>query len=106
MGWCLVLLSEVLLLSLALGGLGSDLLVILLKVRMAAGAGVRTHPRPPKAGGNLVLLALLLALALGRLGADLLVVLLEGGEVLAGLWVWRRRGKRVSVGCRDGVLGC
>ena len=57
------------------------------------------------AEANLVLLALLLALALGRLGADLLVVLLEGGEVLAGLWVWRR-GKRVSVGCRDGVLGC
>ena len=40
---------------------------------------------PPSA--TLVLLALLLALALGRLGADLLVVLLEGGEVLAGLWV-------------------
>ena len=54
--------------------------------------------------GSLVLLALLLALAFGRLGADLLVVLLEGGEVLAGLWVWG--GKRVSVGCRDGVLGC
>ena len=53
---------------------------------------------------SLVLLALLLALALGRLGADLLVVLLEGREVLTGLWVWR--GKRVSVGCRDGVLGC
>ena len=30
-GWCLVLLSEVLLLALALSGLGSDLLVVLLK---------------------------------------------------------------------------
>ena len=56
--------------------------------------------------GGLESLLLLLAVALSGLGADLLVVLLEGGEVLAGLWVWRRRGKRVSVGCRDGVLGC
>ena len=54
---------------------------------------MRSHARMERSR-SLVLLALLLALALGRLGADLLVVLLEGGEVLAGLWVCVEREAR------------